>query len=113
MANVLTSISRTTMSDTKSPPSALTELIRSHRRVSLTLLVTLFVAYFGFIYLISSAPALMAYKIVGIPLGIHLGLGLILLSCVLTGIYITWANRSYDTRAEQLRREWNKKGSRK
>ena len=53
--------------------------------------------YFGFIGLIAWNRDLLATKISGpITLGIPVAVGTIVLSWVLTGIYVYWANTKYD-----------------
>lgn len=55
------------------------------------------VIYFGFILLVAYGKPILATKISGnLTLGIPLGIGVILVSWVLTGVYVLWANSTYD-----------------
>jgi uncharacterized membrane protein (DUF485 family) len=63
------------------------------------------VVYFGFIGLIAFARPLMAVKIGGTAsLGLVLGVGVILLAFLLTGIYVARANGRYDALTADLKR---------
>ena len=77
-----------------------------HRRSSLgwMLSVIMLVIYFGFILLVAYAP-----KFLGTPIGpgvttigIPIGLSVIVLAFLLTGIYVRKANSSYDTLIRQI-----------
>jgi uncharacterized membrane protein (DUF485 family) len=73
-------------------------------RVSVILTVALFVLYYGYILLIGYDKALMSQRIGQyVTLGIPLGVGVIVLSWVLTVIYVVWANRSYDPAVRKLK----------
>ena len=66
-------------------------------KVSLTLAAIMLVAYYGFILVLAFAKDVLAYKIgEHLTIGIPVGMLLILLAWVLTGIYVFWANSSYD-----------------
>lgn len=74
------------------------ELVRRRSSLGWTLSLIMLVIYFGFILLVAYAP-----KFLGIPLGsgvttigIPIGLSVIVLAFVLTGIYVRQANSSYD-----------------
>ena len=60
--------------------------------------------YFGFVLLVAFAKDTVA-SLVGdtVSVGILLGAGTILIAPILTGIYVWWANRSYDAAAAELR----------
>lgn len=60
--------------------------------------------YFGFIALIAFNKPFLGIKICGsITIGIPIAVGTIILSWVLTGIYIRWANRRYDELVKKIR----------
>ena len=81
-------------------------LIARQRRVSLSLTAVMLLLYFGFILLIAYRKDWLAQPVAGHPtLGLPLGLGLILVTVLLTGVYVRWANTSYDPAVEALRRE--------
>jgi len=74
------------------------ELVRRRSSLGWLLSAVMLVIYFGFILLVAYAP-----KFLGIPLGsgvttigIPVGLSVIVLAFVLTGIYARRANSSYD-----------------
>ena len=71
---------------------------------SVVLTVILFIVYYGYIILIAVNKPFMARKIgevttVGIPLGVLV----ILLSWVLTAVYVVWANRVHDPEVRNLK----------
>lgn len=64
------------------------------------------VVYYGFIYLLAFKKEVLSIKITEvIPLGIPLGIGVIVMSWVLTGIYTYWANNFYDKMVEEVKKE--------
>ena len=74
------------------------ELVRRRSSLGWMLSLIMLVTYFGFILLVAYAP-----KLLGMPLGsgvttigIPVGLFVIVLAFVLTGIYVRKANSSYD-----------------
>lgn len=78
----------------------------ARRKNSLSLLLTLVMMgfYFSFIALIAYRPdVLSARRGGGATLGIPCGIGLILLGWILTGIYVRWANSSYDAMVARLK----------
>ena len=83
------------------------KLVERRGRFTLILTIIMLAAYFGFILLIAFDKALLAWPIgdgvtsVGIPLGI----GIILLAIILTGLYVRRANREFDPLSDALRNE--------
>lgn len=72
--------------------------------VSIVLTLALFVIYYGYILLIAWNKPFLARRIgeattVGIPAGV----GVILLSWILTAIYVVWANRRHDVEVRRLK----------
>jgi uncharacterized membrane protein (DUF485 family) len=85
---------------------AFARLVTQRWRVSLTLTLLLFVMYYGYIVLIAVNKPFMARRLGGVtPIGVPLGVAVILGSWVLTAVYIVWANRSYDPEVARLRDE--------
>lgn len=85
-------------------------LVARRWRISGLLLLCLFGLYYGFLLLIAYQKPLMVAPLWGkTPLGIPLGAAVIVLSWLLTAIYVSWANRAYDpvvqTLAERLKAE--------
>lgn len=79
-------------------------LVRQRWLVSLALTAVLLVGYFGFILVLAfNKPALAARVGEHVTLGIPVGVGIIVLAWLLTGIYVWWANRVYDKSVKQIR----------
>ena len=80
-------------------------LARSRWRIAILLTAIMVAMYFGFIALIAFDKPLLATPIVpGLTVGILLGVLVIVVSWLLTWIYVRWANTHYDARLEALRR---------
>ncbi len=73
-------------------------LVSERSRLGWTLTGIIFVAYYGFIALIAFDRSLLARPIgTGVmSVGILVGFGLILLTVMLTGIYVWRANQKFD-----------------
>lgn len=73
-------------------------------RVALSLTGAMIALYFGFIALIAFAKPVLARLLApGLSLGIVLGALVIVISWLLTWVYVRWTNKHYDTRLERLR----------
>jgi len=75
------------------------DLVRKKDRISAILTTFELVLYFGFIALIAYNKAYLAEKISAgssITIGIPIAVGVIVLSWILTGVYVFWANGKYD-----------------
>ena len=79
-------------------------LCRDRDRVAAVLTLLTLAVYFGFIALVTFRPKDMSRDFGGLPLGIPLGVGVILLAWVFTALYVAWANRRYDGKVEAVRR---------
>ncbi|MCC8978272.1 DUF485 domain-containing protein [Bradyrhizobium acaciae] len=80
------------------------ELVRRRSSLGWGLSLVMLVVYFGFIVLVAYAP-----KFLGTPLGsgvmtigIPIGLSVIALAFILTGIYVRRANSSYDVLVRKI-----------
>lgn len=83
----------------------LAALARQRMRLALTLTLAMIAIYFGFILLIAYAKPLMGSLIApGLSVGILLGALVIVVSWLLTWIYVRWTNRHYDSQLEALKR---------
>jgi len=72
--------------------------------ISLVLAVLELVLYFGFIALIAFNKPFLSAKFSGaITVGIPIAIGTILLSWVLTGVYMLWANKKYYILVKKVR----------
>ena len=82
----------------------LRELGRARGRIAGLLTAAMILLYFGFIALVAYAPDLLARRLTrGLSLGIALGALVIIVSWLLTWVYVRWANRHYDVRLEEIR----------
>ncbi len=62
--------------------------------------------YFAYVFLGAFAHDFMATKVWGnINIGLLIGLGQFVSTFVITGVYVHWANREFDPRAEAIRAE--------
>jgi uncharacterized membrane protein (DUF485 family) len=62
------------------------------------------VLYFGFIALIAFNKPFLSQKLSGaITVGIPIAVGTIILSWIFTGIYIRWANNTYDVLVKKVK----------
>ena len=74
-------------------------------RLALALTAAVMTVYFGFILLVAFAKPLLAALVApGLSFGIALGAAVIVLSWVLTLVYVRWTNRHYDAALSRLRR---------
>jgi len=82
------------------------ELTKSKNTISITLTVFELICYFGFIFLIAFNKPFLSGKVTEtMTIGIPIGLGVILLSWVFTGIYVYWANNKYDAMVEKVKKK--------
>jgi uncharacterized membrane protein (DUF485 family) len=81
-------------------------LVRRRSRFTWTLSIVMLAAYFGYIALVAFDRSFLARPIGGgvTSLGIPVGVGLILLAILLTGLYVRRANREFDPLVDALRR---------
>lgn len=67
------------------------------------LLLVMFLGYFGFMALLAFVPNVLAAPAGAATLGIPIGISLIVLAWVLTGIYVRWVNGAYAEVVERLK----------
>jgi len=80
------------------------QMVSKRWTFSIVLTITLFVIYYGYIVLIATNKPFMAQKIGEVTtLGIPLGVAVILLSWVLTAVYVIWANKVHDPEVRDLK----------
>lgn len=83
-------------------------LVKKRWSVSLILTITILVIYIGFLLVVAFDKSLLAVKIGSyITWALPVGFGIILVAWLLTGIYVYWANNSYDTEVEALKNKIN------
>jgi uncharacterized membrane protein (DUF485 family) len=85
--------------------AGLRALARARTRIATVLTVAVVVVYFGFIGAVAFArPALGWLVAPGLSLGIVLGAAVIVVSWLLTWVYVRWANTHYDPALRALRK---------
>ncbi len=73
------------------------KLVSERKTLGWTLAIITLVLYYGYIAIVAFAPSVIAEKVSGdITIGIIMGVALILLSILLTGIYVMRATGTYD-----------------
>jgi uncharacterized membrane protein (DUF485 family) len=75
------------------------QLVKQRDTLSWTLSALVCIMYFGFILLIAFAPQIITQPISDtsvIPLGMIIGVGVIVASALLTGVYVYKANTTFD-----------------
>ena len=84
------------------------QLIKARDSLAWTLSALVLILYFGFILLVAFAPGLLTQPISAtsvIPVGMLVGVGVILGSVVLTGIYVYRANNTFDPLIREIIQE--------
>jgi uncharacterized membrane protein (DUF485 family) len=82
---------------------SLEKVAAKRERIALSLTAATMVIYFGFILLVAFDKPLLGTRIgSGLSVGIVLGALVIVLSWVLTGIYVRWANAHYDAAVQAI-----------
>jgi uncharacterized membrane protein (DUF485 family) len=84
------------------------DLARRKNLVSTVLTLIILVIYFGFIFLVAFRPTKLGQKVVkgialGVPVGIPIGIAVIVFAWILTGVYVLWANGTYDNLIARVR----------
>jgi len=80
-------------------------LVRERFALRLILSATVILTYFSFILLVAFSPSSLATPVTDnsvVSVGIALGVGLILLSVVLTAIYVWRANQRFEVLTQQV-----------
>ena len=73
------------------------KLVSERKTFGWTLAIITLILYYGYIAIVAFSPALIATKVAGdITIGVIMGVALILLSILLTGLYVLRANGEYD-----------------
>jgi len=84
------------------------ELVSKRTRFAWILSIIMLIVYYTFILIIAFDPQLLATKLSAdsiITLGIPLGVLIIMIAFVLTGIYVWRANGEFDTLTQQIKEE--------
>lgn len=80
-------------------------LVQKRQRFALILTIIMLILYVGFILLIAFAPDWLGTPLhagTNVTRGIPLGVGLIVISFVLTGVYVWRANGEFDRLTKQI-----------
>ena len=86
-------------------------LVKQRDALAWSLSAIVCVLYFGFTLMIAFTPDILTNPISStsvIPFGMLMGVGVILASCVLTGIYVYKANTVFDPMVHELMEEASK-----
>lgn len=78
-----------------------------NRRKAITFTLTLFIVsiYVAYILINAFDRELLVRKISGgITLGIYIGIGIIIIGWITTGVYVWWANNKYDSLLDRIKR---------
>jgi uncharacterized membrane protein (DUF485 family) len=80
------------------------ELVRSRSRLAWRLAAVMLVVYFGFILILAFDKSILAARIGAgiVTWGMPIGLGVIIVAFVLTGIYVGRANNRFDRLNREL-----------
>lgn len=71
--------------------------------ISVVLTIIMLGIYYGFILVLAFDKALLSKKIgEHMTLGIPIGLGVIAAACIMTGLYVWWANTDYDKSVNEV-----------
>jgi len=86
--------------------SAFKKLVSRRWAVSLLLTLIILFIYIGFLLVVAFNKELLRTKIDNnLTLAIPVGLGIIFIAWVLTGIYVYWANNTYDTAVQEIKKQ--------
>ncbi len=84
------------------------QLIKQRDSLAWSLSAIVCVMYFGFTLMIAFTPDILTQPISAdsvIPVGMLIGVGVILMSCILTGIYVNRANTVFDPLTSEIIQE--------
>jgi uncharacterized membrane protein (DUF485 family) len=87
------------------------ELASRRGRLAWTLSAIVCVIFYGFILMIAFTPDILTAPISAgsvIPIGLPLGVAIIVVCCVLTGIYVYESNQVFDPLFEEIVKEASK-----
>jgi uncharacterized membrane protein (DUF485 family) len=84
------------------------KLVKERTRIMIILTLVELVVYFGFILLVAFNKEFLAQKLGDsvITIGIPIGIGVIVISFLLTGIYVYIANKDFDELSEKIKQKY-------
>jgi uncharacterized membrane protein (DUF485 family) len=81
-------------------------MVKLKWRISLSLTFLMLFIYFGFILLIAFDKPFLAKPFEGnLTIGLPIGIGILIFTWLLTGVYIWWANKYYDKLVNELKKK--------
>jgi len=81
-------------------------IVKLRWMISVTLLIILFVMYYGYVLMVAWSPETMAKKVgENTTFGIVAAVVVIVVAWLMTVIYVYWANTKYDQVVEELKQE--------
>jgi uncharacterized membrane protein (DUF485 family) len=84
----------------------LKKLIKRKWIISILLTLLLFVIYFGFIFLVAFDKSMLMRLICkNVTIGLPAGIGVLIGTWLLTGIYVVWANKKHDIQVEKIKKK--------
>lgn len=87
------------------------ELVKKRDTLAWTLSAIVCLIYFGFILMVAFASDFLTQPFAAgsvIPVGMPIGVGVILASCLLTGVYVYRANQTFDPLIDEIIQESSK-----
>lgn len=79
------------------------ELIAKRESFTWKLSILMLIIYYGFILTVAFMPQILAKEIYGVvTLGIPIGIFIIVISFILTGVYVNKANREFDSLVDKV-----------
>ena len=83
---------------------AFKKVVSQRWRVALSLTFLMLAAYLCFIFTVAFAKDFLSVKLgLSVNVGLIVGVGVIFFTWILTGIYVYWANNTYDKNVNQLK----------
>lgn len=80
------------------------ELIQKRGRFAWILSLIVIVVYFGFVLIVAFDPKLLAIKLYGVTtVAIPVGVAIIIMSFILTGVYVRRANSEFDDMVTEIK----------
>ncbi|MDD5359793.1 MAG: DUF485 domain-containing protein [Sulfurovaceae bacterium] len=80
------------------------ELVQKRGRFAWILSLIVIVVYFSFVLIVAFDPKLLAIKLYGVTtLAIPVGVAIIIMSFVLTGVYVKRANSEFDDMVAEIK----------
>jgi uncharacterized membrane protein (DUF485 family) len=83
------------------------KLVSQRWTISLILTFLMLAVYLGFIFAVAFAKDLLAVKLgAHLNWGLLLGLGIIIFTWIITGVYVYWANSKYDKMVNEIKQKY-------